>query len=318
MPVFEMPLEQLRSYRGRTPRPADFDEYWHRGLRELDSTDPQPEFVAHPSPAGFAECFDLWFTGVSQARIHAKYIRPRASGPYPALLEFHGYSANAGDWFDKLPWAAQGIAVAVMEARGQGGLSEDVGGVKGTTLRGHIVRGLSDHPDKLLFRQIFLDAAQMARVVMTLPEVDPQRIASTGASQGGGLAIACAALEPRIARTAPVYPFLCDYQRVYEMDLAVEAYEELSHYFRRFDPTHQIETEIFTRLGYIDVQHLANRIQARVLMATALMDTVCPPSSQFAVYNKINSPKEMVLYPDFGHEGLPGHSDRVFAFLSEL
>ncbi len=86
MPVFEMPLEQLRSYRGRTPRPADFDEYWHRGLRELDSTDPQPEFVAHPSPAGFAECFDLWFTGVSQARIHAKYIRPRASGPYPALL----------------------------------------------------------------------------------------------------------------------------------------------------------------------------------------------------------------------------------------
>ncbi len=102
------------------------------------------------------------------------------------------------------------------------------------------------------------------------------------------------------------------------MDLAVEAYEELSHYFRRFDPTHQIETEIFTRLGYIDVQHLANRIQARVLMATALMDTVCPPSSQFAVYNKISSPKEMVLYPDFGHEGLPGHSDRVFEFLSEL
>ncbi len=53
-------------------------------------------------------------------------------------------------------------------------------------------------------------------------------------------------------------------------------------------------------------------------MATALMDTVCPPSSQFAVYNKISSPKEMVLYPDFGHEGLPGHSDRVFEFLSEL
>ena len=318
MPVFEMPLEQLRSYSGRNPRPADFDAYWDRGIRELDSIDPRPELVAHPSPARFAECFDLWFTGVGNARIHCKYVRPRAGGPHPALLEFHGYSANAGDWFDKLPWAAQGIAIAVMEARGQGGLSEDVGGVKGTTLRGHIVRGLGDHLDKLLFRQIFLDAAQMARVVLTLPEVDPRRIASAGASQGGGLAIACAALEPRIVRTAPVFPFLCDYQRVYEMDLAIEAYEELSYYFKRFDPTHQVETEIFTRLGYIDVQHLAHRIQARVLMATALMDTVCPPSSQFAVYNKINSPKEMVLYPDFGHEGLPGHSDRVFAFVSEF
>jgi len=26
----------------------------------------------------------------------------------------------------------------------------------------------------------------------------------------------------------------------------------------------------------------------------------------------------MVLYPDFGHEDLPGHSDRVFGFLSEM
>jgi cephalosporin-C deacetylase len=47
------------------------------------------------------------------------------------------------------------------------------------------------------------------------------------------------------------------------------------------------------------------------------MDTICPPSSQFAAYNKIRSAKEMVLYPDFGHESLPGNSDRVFEFLAE-
>jgi cephalosporin-C deacetylase len=318
MAVFEMPLEDLRTYAGRNPRPADFDAYWERALRELDSTAAQPELKSHPSPARFADCFDLWFTGVGGARIHAQYVRPRTPGPHPAVLKFHGYSRDAGDWFDKLPWAAQGMAVAAMDVRGQGGLSEDVGGVKGTTLRGQIVRGLDDHPDKLLFRQIFLDTVQLARVVMSLPEVDPARVAATGGSQGGGLTLACAALEPRVVRAAPVFPFLCDYKRVWEMDLARDAYEELTYYFRQFDPTHKHEDDIFTRLGYIDVQHLADRIKARVQMTTSLMDTVCPPSSQFAAYNRIRSEKEMVLYPDFGHEDLPGHNDRVFEFLSEL
>ena len=297
MPQFEMPLDQLRTYGGRNPRPADFDAYWARALSELEATDPQPELVPHPSPATFAHCFDLWFTGVGHARIHAQYVRPHAEGSHPAVLKFHGYSGNAGNWIDQLPWAAQGIATAVMDVRGQGGLSEDVGGVRGTTLRGHIVRGLGDHPDKLLFRQIFLDTVQLARVVMALPEVDPKRLAATGASQGGALTLACAALEPRIARAAPIYPFLCDYQRVWEMDLAVEAYEELTYYFKRFDPTHQKELEIFTNLGYIDVQHLAPRITANVLMTTALMDTVCPPSTQFAAYNKIKSTKRHRVVP---------------------
>lgn len=318
MPTFEMPLEQLRSYAGRNPRPDDFDAYWDRALGELDATDPLPKLTPHSSPVRFAECFDLWFTGVGQARIHAQYVRPRTSGAHPAVLKFHGYSGNAGSWFDQLPWAAQGIATAVLDVRGQGGLSEDVGGVEGTTLRGHIIRGLGGDPDKLLFRQIFLDTVQLARAVSTFPDVDPKRLGAMGASQGGGLTLACAALEPRIVRAAPVFPFLCDYQRVWEMDLAVEAYEELTYYFKRFDPTHQKELETFTLLGHIDVQHLAPRITANVLMTTALMDTVCPPSTQFAAYNKIKAPKEMVLYPDFGHEDLPGSADRLFEFFSEL
>src|SRR5207249_2857131 len=108
-------------------------------------------------------------------------------GPHPAVLLFHGYAGTSGDWFDKLPWAAQGFAVAAMDVRGQGGLSEYAGGVVGTTIRGQIIRGLSDHPDKLLFRQIFLDTVQLANVVEGLPDIDKSRISVTGGSQGGGL-----------------------------------------------------------------------------------------------------------------------------------
>jgi cephalosporin-C deacetylase len=102
------------------------------------------------------------------------------------------------------------------------------------------------------------------------------------------------------------------------MDLAKDAYAELRAYFRLFDPRHERKEEIFTRLGYIDVQHLAPRIGAKVLMALSLMDNICPPSTQFAVYNAIRSPKDAVIYPDFGHEGLPGFGDRAFDFLLGL
>ncbi|MBD3306135.1 acetylxylan esterase, partial [candidate division KSB3 bacterium] len=131
--------------------------------------------------------------------------------------------------------------------------------------------------------------------------------------------LACAALEPRIRHAAPVYPFLTDYQRVWEIDLVNEdAYQELRHYFRRFDPRHEREQQIFTKLGYIDVQHLCRRIRSDVLMVTGLMDTLCPPSTQFAAYNKIPSKKSLLIYPDFAHEILPGASDKIFEFMSPL
>lgn len=320
MPVIDKPLEELRLYRGINPRPADFDAYWASALQELDATDPEPELVRtdeiHPPNA---EAFDLWFRGVGGARLYAKYLRPRhSSTPGPAVLMFHGYTGGSGDWADKLAYTGQGLAVAALDCRGQGGRSEDNTPVKGNTHHGHFIRGLDDAPEKLLFRRIFLDTVQLARVVMSFPEIDAARVGSHGGSQGGALSIACAALEPRIARCVSVFPFLSDYRRVWEMDLAKDAYVELRNFFRMFDPRHEREDEIFTRLGYIDVKNLAPRIKARVLMGLSLMDPICPPSTQFAVFNNITAPKDAVIYPDFAHEALPGFNDRAFDFLAGL
>ena len=102
------------------------------------------------------------------------------------------------------------------------------------------------------------------------------------------------------------------------MDLAKDAYQELKNYFRNFDPRHERAKEIFTKLGYIDVHHLTPRIRAETLMGTGLQDTITPPSSVFAAYNHLTCKKEMRVYPDFGHETLPGFADMSFQFLSRL
>lgn len=320
MPLLDKPLDELKKYGGTNPRPADFDTFWDQGLKELDGLKANVEFIPTDILGNCqAELFDLYFTGIGGARIHAKYLRPKCPRkPGPAVLQFHGYFMSSGDWADKLNFVNEGYAVAALDCRGQGGISENNSRVPGHTGEGYLLRGLEGPPDKMLFRQIFLDTAQLARIVMAQPEVDPSRVGTVGGSQGGALALVCAALEPRVARTVSVHPFLSDYQRVWEMDLAKDAYNDLKQYFRRCDPLHERTAEIFTRLGYIDIQHLAPRIRSEVLMAITLMDGICPPSTQFAAYNKITSKKEAMIYPDFGHEGLPLFQDRAFRFMMGL
>jgi cephalosporin-C deacetylase len=324
MPLtFDFPFEQLSVYQGMNPRPVDFDAYWESALKEMISTDPKVKLIQSEFQAEGCECFDMYFTGVGGARIHCKLLRPQnVSTPHPAILMFHGYTGNSGDWVDKLGYVAQGFTVAAMDCRGQGGSSIDSGDVSGNTLHGHIIRGLDDalhgHPEKLMFRQVFLDTAQLARIVMEMPDVDPQRVGAMGGSQGGALTVACSALEPRVRKAAPVYPFLSDYKRVWSMDQGSFAYQELREYFRFFDPTHANEDRIFEQLGYIDIQNLAPRVKADVLWGIGLLDVTCPPSSQFAAYNKITSKKNMVVYPDYDHELLPGFNDKTFQFMTGM
>ena len=48
------------------------------------------------------------------------------------------------------------------------------------------------------------------------------------------------------------------------------------------------------------------------------MDTITPPSTYFSAYNKITGPKRHVIYPDFGHEGLPGSDDLIWEYFQDL
>lgn len=315
--MIDMPVKELEKYNGVNPKPVDFEEYWDKAIAEMKSVDPQVVMTKSEFQTPTVECYDMYFTGVNGARIYVKHLRPKdITEKIPAVLQFHGYSGSSGDWSSKLGYAASGIAMFAMDVRGQGGRSEDVGGVRGNTLRGHIIRGLEeDDPHKLLFRDIFLDTAELAGIVMGLDYIDETKVFATGGSQGGALTIACAALEPQIAKAAPTYPFLCDYKRVWDMDLDIQAYAELREWFRNFDPRHEREQEIFTKLGYIDLQYLAPRIKGDVLMFTGLMDNVCPPSTQYAAYNKMTCKKKHILYHDFGHEWLREADDITYDFL---
>ena len=320
MPALDFPLEKLQTYTGRSPLPKDFDAFWDKALKDLDNQplDYELENVDFSAPGVI--CKNLYFTGVGGARVGCKFIRPQhITGKIPAIAMFHGYSGNSGGWLEKLPYAYAGYAVLAMDVRGQMGISLDNHVVEGNTLRGHIIRGLSSHnPENLFFRNVYLDAAQTARVLMSMDFVDETRVGATGASQGGALTMVCAALEPRVKMNAPVYPFLSDYKRTWEMDLFKDAYEELSYYIRRVDPRQQKMNEMFETLGYIDISNLAPRIKGETYMFITLMDNVCPPSTQFAAYNKVTAKKSCEIYPNHAHEALPDAAELIYDFFKGL
>lgn len=314
----ERDVERLLRYPGISPKPANFDEYWKKGIAEIRQMDAQPETRDADFSAPYARCSDLYFTGIGGARIHARYLQPKeTTKALPVVFFFHGYTQSARNFVEMLPYVAAGYCAVALDCRGQGGSSTDAGGVSGYTYHGHFIRGLvEEDPEKLLYRSIFLDTVQLVDVVMKMGGIDAERMGAAGYSQGGALALVCASLVPEIKRVAAVFPFLTDYKKAWELLERAEAYAELGDFFRRFDPLHEKEADIFTRLGYIDTQNFVEMLQARVLFAACLADMNCPPETQFAAYNKIKSEKELIVYPDFGHEQvIPGCDDQIFQFM---
>lgn len=277
--------------------PDDFDEYWQRAILEMENTEPNLEMRRVNANLPGQECFDIYFTGVRNARIHCRYIRPKNAKKVPIVFKTHGYGNKMEGWFDSLPFVSQGFCVMNMDCRGQGGMSKDTSIVDRTTFNGHIIRGIdNENPDDLLFRQIFLDTAEIVRIAERFEEVDTERMYTYSGSQGGGLAIACAALSPQIRKTVVYYPFLSDYKYAYLHIDAAQAFSEFKSYFKVCDPKHERAEKVFEKLGYIDIQNLAKYIKADVLMASGMRDNFVPVMTQFAMFNKLNTNKKYYIY----------------------
>ena len=86
-----MPLAKLQEYMGRTPCPADFDEFWEKSLAEMNAIDPKPVFTPHPYKSSYADLYEVRFTSTKGAVIFGKVAVPKnVQGKVPAILRFHG------------------------------------------------------------------------------------------------------------------------------------------------------------------------------------------------------------------------------------
>jgi cephalosporin-C deacetylase len=306
MPWFDLPLEQLRSYRTETREPAGLDGWWAERLAQAERS-ARPPVLTRYRPDVYAplEIFDVEFSGGRGDRIRAWYLKPAAATQ--TVVKFIGYGGGRGLPVEHTLLALLGYAVLVMDTRGQGGRwsTGATSPANSTVMTTDITR-----PEDYYYTLLFADAARAVRTAVDLGQT--AQVATAGASQGGALALAAAALVPDLVTVCHAdIPFLCDIQRAITL-APVAPYTEIPDFLA--NNTTLIPAALDT-LRYIDCALLARRITAQCLLSTGLMDTVCPPSTVFAAYNEITAGKDIAAYPYTRHAVPTAHVERQIEHL---
>ena len=317
--VHKVRPENLNGYMGQSPRPGNFESFWRSRMREADAVPLGYGLSQSREVPSFSGCQmqDLWFSGMAGTRLHAKYIKPVSRRNVPLVLQFHGYPGSSRSWAEQASFAGMGMAVIALDCPGQGGWGYDTGGFRGPTAAGHIVAGLDGPPEELYYVRLYQNVRILCRILRQLDGIDTGRVFANGGSQGGAIALACAALNPELINRAAIqYPFLGDMRLVWELGTDEIAYEGLRYYDRWFDPDGRRREQWFSKLGYIDTKNFAPMVRCPVLFGTGLSDTVCPPKTQCAVYNHLKCPKKRYLFPGRGHEEIQEFDDLLLDFFS--
>jgi len=144
------------------------------------------------------------------------------------------------------------------------------------------------------------------RSMVDLPFVDATRIAVCRDSQGGGMSIAAAGLDPRIKAAMPDVPFLSDFPRAVRMAFR-EPYTEIAQFLAQ---QRDKKDKVFETLAYFDCVNFGQRANAKALFSVGLMDDICPPSTVYAAYNAYGGEKEIVEYDFNNHEGGQAFQER--------
>jgi len=313
MPGTDMPLEALKSYTGSWPCPEDFIEFWSEVKSSMDTASVSPRLERIESANPHAEYYYATIEAPDGSLLRAKYIRPVLEGPSPCVIQFHDYPGSSRGWFYLGRYAAIGSAVLAPECRGQGGGSLCASPWDGPLAYGPMFNGLEGEIRDMYLYQIIRDALLWSEAALKL---EHPSLSVYGEGQGGGLAIACAAMYPEFEKCAAHYPLLCDYRRVWDKDFDTGPYESLRFFCRWHDPLGQRQQEIFDKLAYVDVKNFAPMVKSEVLMSTGLQDAVSPPSAQFAVFNALGTDRKChLVYPKHGHELNNFFENELLSFL---
>ena len=317
MNLFDLPLKELRTYQPELTREKDFAA-WEKTRQESVQQPLNARLVPVDYIVEQVKVYELFFDGFQNSRIHGRYILPREAGKdrqVPVIIRFHGYNWNNVVISDILKFPLMGYGVLLLDVRGQSVKSPDHNHYENGGAAGWMTKGILN-PYNYYYRYVYMDCVRGIDFLMSREEVDKERIAVEGGSQGGGLALAAGALSDKVKVVLADIPYLCHFRRAVEL-YESSPYSEIYHYFKIHDSLHRTEDQVYRTLSYFDGMNLAPWIKADVLMSVGLEDTVCPPSTVFAAYNHLKTNKEIRVYPEYGHGGFNQHNEEKLFFLKE-
>ncbi|QHT58850.1 acetylxylan esterase [Paenibacillus lycopersici] len=297
---------------------AELNAFWDAALSRYDGKPLDVRRERTESPFNGVTVDHLTYQGFDDTPIHAWFMVPDvgrgadgARNPLPCVVLFPGYTDDRGYPERHAGWLLQGYAVLAVDVRGQGGETGNHLPLRSGAVKGWVSGNVLE-PERSYYHAMTIDAVRAVDAAAAQPEVDGARLAAVGASQGGGLALISAALNPKVTAIVADIPNLC------HMDFGVlnssSSLAELAQHLKRYPE--RLEAALHT-LAHYDMLNLAPRIKVPVLMSVGWKDPVCMPETVYAVYNRIEADKTIKDYPFSGHEVSEAQNRERILFLRE-
>ena len=288
--------------------PSDFIAFWDKAKANLAKVPMDAKMTLLPERC--TETVNVYHLNLQNyreggvVRLYGILCVPKKEGKYPALLRVPGAGVrpyggdikNAEKGIITLEIGIHGIPVtmdlSVYNDLGAGALS------------GYHAYNL-DNRDQFYYKKVFLGCVRANDFLVSMPQFDGTNLAVTGGSQGGALSIVTAALDARVKWTAPIYPAMSDMVGYLKGRAG-----GWPHIFDKNNPHHNTEAKIKTA-SYYDVVNFAKQLKVPCIYSMGFNDETCPPTSMWAAYNAISSPKELKLYQETGHWTFPEENEVV-------
>lgn len=274
--------------------PADFDAFWADVLAESRALPLQVEethSALRSTPE--IEVHEVSYASLDQVRVFCWYARPVGhTGRLPLVIQYPGYISEPALFREM---AGQGYAVLSVAPRGKLRSSDRIN----PGYPGLMIHGIESR-DTYIYRGFYADALRAVDLALARPEVDTDRIAVAGSSQGGGLSLVVAGLRAdAVACTSVGAPYLTGMQAALELTHSYP-YEEINEYLRCF-PARRAQVE--STLACFDGLFFARKVQCPLIMNVGLQDDVCPPQTGMAAYDLVPAPdKRLYTYEGHGHD----------------
>ncbi|MGF7078623.1 acetylxylan esterase [Mucilaginibacter sp. UYCu711] len=290
--------------------PADFKQFWDQGKKELAGTPMENRMTLLPERCTqTVNVYQVNLAGYKGSRVYGILCVPTKAGKFPALLKVPG--AGIRPYNGDIGMADKGIITLEIGIHGIPVTMDP--GVYATLATGALAGYPNinlDDKDRFYYKRVYLNCIRANDFLVSLPQFDGTTLAVTGGSQGGALSIVTAALDERVTFLAAMYPALCDLTATLKNRAG-----GWPQYFENANMAFNNKKDKIATCGYYDVVNFAKQLKVPGFYTSGYNDEVCPPSSTFAAYNSITSPKTFVPFADTGHWQYPEQGDLVTKWL---
>ena len=278
------------------PRPKDFDAFWKAKIKELQAVPANPQLEAAESGKPGVNYWKITLDNIHGTHIQGQLARPANGGKFPALLivQWAGVYGLPKSWVTDR--AAEGWLTLNIEAhdlpidRPEAFYHQQSAG----SLQNYPAIG-NDSRETSYFLRMYLGDYRAAQYLAERPDWDGRTLVVMGASQGGQQTLVTAGLHPKITAALAEVPAGCDM-------LGPDAGRAPGWPMWYWQTKDKDAQKVHETSRYFDAVNFASRIKCPILVGAGLIDEVCPPAGVAAAVNQIRAPKEMIFFPQGGHQ----------------